>query len=260
METGLLEILFNIWIIASLAMFITWLIQLKTKDASYVDVVWSLGIGIATVYTFLLFSDHNIRKIIIFLCPLFWSLRLSYHLTRRLVFLNTEDSRYHTMRKSMDKKANLGFFLFFQAQAFFIVLFSMPIVMALLTESNQVTILDLIGIIIFLIAIIGETIADKQLFDHKKRYNTSVTCKSGLWYYSRHPNYFFEWIHWFSYAFFCFFTSYFYITILMPFLMLFFIIYITGIPHVEREAEKKRSDYSEYKKNTPMLIPNFFKK
>lgn len=204
-------ILFNIWLFSAITMLITWLIQLKTKDASYVDVVWSAGIGCAAIYTFLVYTDYNFRKIIIFALPLFWSIRLTHHLARRLIYLNQEDNRYQTMRTSLDKKANLGFFLFFQVQAIFIVIFATPIIMALLTESNTLGALDILGIFIFIMAILGESISDKQLFNHRKANGPNITCQSGLWYYSRHPNYFFECLHWFAYVCFCFYSSFFWV-------------------------------------------------
>lgn len=259
MNGELLNLALIVWCAAAVAMFVTWLVQVKTKDASYVDVIWALGIGCATLYTFIFFTDYSLRKIIIFLCPLFWSLRLSYHLTRRLLYLNQEDSRYKTMRESMADKANLGFLIFFQVQAIFVIMFSLPIMCALLTESKDFNFIDLLGLVIFITAFTGESLADRQLLSHRKQYGAKVTCQSGLWYYSRHPNYFFEWIHWFSYACFCFYSSYFLFTLMMPFVMLFFIIKITGIPHVERESLKKKPDYKEYMANTPMIIPNIFK-
>lgn len=260
MDINFWQILLQVWLVAALVMIITWMIQLKTKDASYVDVVWALGIGAAATYTLIFYTDLSIRKFIIFICPLFWSLRLGYYLCKRLVYLQEEDSRYQTMRAAMGEKVNIGFFLFFQVQAVFIVLFSAPIIIALTSTSNQFSLIDFIGIVIFIIAFVGESIADRQLLQHKKNNGPLVTCQSGLWFYSRHPNYFFEWLHWFSYACFSFYSVYFYITLAAPFLMLFFIVYLTGIPHVEREALRKKLDYAEYKKNTPVLIPNIFKK
>lgn len=260
MEENLFYYLFYVWLSAASAMFCTWLRQLKSKDASYVDVVWSAGIGISALVFFLYNNLFDFRHIIILLCALFWSFRLSCHLTSRLMYLKEEDSRYNTMRKVMGARANIGFLIFFQVQAVFIVMFAAPIIIALSTNQTSWQISDYLGLVIFIIAFVGETIADKQLLNHRKQHGANITCQDGLWYYSRHPNYFFEWIHWFAYACFAISSSYFWLTSLMPFLMLFFIIYVTGIPHAEREAMSKKPDYLDYKKSTPMLILNIFKK
>lgn len=260
MESTLINILIDIWIGAAILMLLTWLIQVRTNDASYVDVVWAAGIGLATVYCFFIFTEINLRTCLIFLCPLFWSYRLSYYLIKRLIKLGHEDSRYQTMRTSFGGYANLVFLIFFQVQALFILIFATPVVIALLSPDNILSINDIVGLLIFITALLGEAIADKQLLKHKIEHGNNITCQTGLWYYSRHPNYFFEWMHWFSYALFSISSSYFYITLMMPFIMLFFIIYVTGVPHVEREALKKKPDYDDYIKTTPMLIPNIFKK
>lgn len=256
---------------ASLTMFITWLYQNKYKDASYVDVSWAASIGIIALSTYIytslfsaqslfnLFSLYNLRYLIITLCALFWSFRLASYLAIRIFKSRQEDTRYKTMRIAMGNKANLGFFIFFQLQALFVIIFSCPIIIALLTKQVSWQLTDTLAILIFIIAFVGESIADKQLYRFKQQYPQGKTCQTGLWYYSRHPNYFFEWLHWFTYALFSINSPYFIFTIIAPFLMLFFILKLTGIPHVENEAIKNKPDYADYKSTTSMFIP-WFKK
>lgn len=236
-----------------------WLWQTKSQDASWVDVLWGASIGVVSIYTFLVYAPHNLRHFIILLCPLFWSIRLSYHLTRRLLFLKSEDSRYHTMREQ-SKHPNQMFFVFYMVQAVFVLVFSAPIIVALLSPASHWLMTDTIALIIFIVALTGESIADKQLLAHRRENGSTITCQKGLWYYSRHPNYFFEWIHWFAYAFFSVSSSALWLAASMPFIMLLFLIKVTGIPHAEREALKKKPDYAEYQRTTSMFIPWFKKK
>jgi len=257
----LFELLIHTGIFASVLMFIIWLLQIKINDASYVDVFWALALGIVACYVTLTKTTLDIRHVIIGILPVLWSLRLSTYLWVRISKSATEDSRYMAMRAAMGDKAHLGFFVFFQAQALFVVMFATPIVISLLTTEQQWQYTDTLALIIVAIAITGESIADKQLHEFKKdNKGKNVTCQNGLWNYSRHPNYFFEWIHWFAYALFSISSEYFWVTAVMPFLMLIFLLKLTGIPHVERVAVKRKPDYQHYINTTSAFIPWFKKK
>jgi steroid 5-alpha reductase family enzyme len=242
-------------------MLLFWLLQLKTKDASLVDVIWALSIFISTIYLFLSLSHYNLRHLIIALLSSFWSLRLAGYLLLRIKKSTQEDSRYQQMRQSLEQFAPIGFFFFYQAQAMFVTIFTTPIAIALMSPRKALNFIDIIGIAVFILAIVGESIADKQLMQFKmQNKGANKTCNKGLWYYSRHPNYFFEWVHWFAYVFFSYQSSYFWLSCLAPLVMLFFLWKVTGISHVEREALKKKPDYKEYIKTTSAFIPWFKKK
>jgi steroid 5-alpha reductase family enzyme len=118
---------------------------------------------------------------------------------------------------------------------------------------------DYAGIIVWLIAVIGETTADRQLARFRsKPENQGKTCRIGLWNYSRHPNYFFEWIHWFTYVFLGIGSPYWWATLLGPVLMLIFLYKITGIPYTEKRALQTRGeDYRQYQQTTSPFIPWF---
>ena len=162
------------------------------------------------------------------------------------------------MRASMGSYQHVGFFIFYQAQSVFVTIFTLPITSSLLTQETSIGTLDIIGALFFASALLGESIADNQLSKFKQQ-NIGVrkTCDVGLWYYSRHPNYFFEWLHWFAYPFFTYGTEYFYICVFAPFVMLVFLLKLTGIPHVEREALKNKPDYKDYVATTSAFIPWF---
>ena len=90
-----------------------------------------------------------------------------------------------------------------------------------------------------------------------KKTHQGVTCQVGLWNYSRHPNYFFEWLGWFAYPFLCIDSKLFSITLLFPFVVLLFLFKLTGISHVERESIRNKSDYEAYIATTSVFIPWF---
>ena len=220
-----------------------------------------MTICLGIVYFVLAIPIHDIRHIIIACLGLFWSIRLSFYLLKRIRRSEQEDTRYQSMRKGMGPYASAGFFVFYQVQSVFVTIFTTPIAIALLSDSKKIDGTDVIGCLIFIIAVMGEALADRQLMKFKEAtQNKKKTCSVGLWFYSRHPNYFFEWLHWFSYPLFSLQSDYLWISCLAPIVMLLFLLKLTGIPHVEREALKNKTDYKGYMETTSVFIPWFKKK
>ena len=115
---------------------------------------------------------------------------------------------------------------------------------------------DLAGALLAVGALVGEGIADRQLaaWRHDPA-NRGVTCRAGLWRYSRHPNYFFEWVHWWAYVLI---GAGVWWTLLGPALMLVFLFRLTGIPYTEQQALKSRGeDYKRYQQTTSVFFPWF---
>lgn len=231
-------------------MFIGWIISYKTKDATMMDILWSFCMLSSTIFIYLSLNNFYITQSIIALLAAFWSIRLMVYLSKRWMKSKTEDSRYKSLRKSAGANSNLYIFLSYQLQAIFVVIFIIPIAISLLENKTSTTLFDIIGICVFIFAITGEYIADNQLYKFKQNHSSTDTCNIGLWKYSRHPNYFFEWLHWFSYVFFSINSDLLWVSIISPFIILFFLFKITGITHVEREALKNKPDYKNYMKTT----------
>lgn len=113
------------------------------------------------------------------------------------------------------------------------------------------------GTLLGLLAIAGEGLADRQLNRFKSDpANKGKTCRQGLWYYSRHPNYFFEWLHWISYPLIAMGASFGGWLWLLPLAMFLFLWFVTGIPYTERQAIKTRGDdYRDYQRTTSAFFP-----
>lgn len=243
------------WAVLALALALLWLRQLKTRDATSVDVAWSTGLGfLALVYPW--FSNGHVElRIIVGALGSVWALRLAWFLlTDRVLRATEEDGRYRAIREHFGPKANLFLFFFYQGQAAVAVLFSLP----MLAAMNR-GVLDLftgLGIMIWVIAVVGETIADKQLARFRSDpTNRGQVCQVGLWRYSRHPNYFFEWVHWWAYVLIGHGTL---LTWIGPVGMLLFLFRLTGIHYTENQAIKSRGDrYREYQKTTSVFVPWF---
>ena len=243
------------WAVLAFCLALLWARQLKTRNATSVDVAWAAGIGLlALIYMWMAPGDVGIRLFAGGLGAL-WALRLAWFLfTARVLKATEEDGRYRAMRDHFGNKANLFLFFFYQGQAAVAVLFSLPILAALIYGSLDAWMVA--GVVVWLIAVVGESVADKQLaFFRSAPGNAGLVCRVGLWRYSRHPNYFFEWIHWWSYVLIAHGAL---LTWIGPIGMLIFLFRLTGIPYTENQALKSRGDaYRDYQRKTSVFIPWF---
>ena len=135
-------------------------------------------------------------------------------------------------------------------------MFAAPVLLASL-NPEPLGVLDILGGVIWFIALTGETIADRQLDRFRKNPdNRGQVCQDGLWRYSRHPNYFFEWLHWWSYVLIAIGAPWGWLTIIGPLAMLFFVTRVTGIPPTEAQALKSRGEaYRRYQQTTNAFFP-----
>ncbi|MGC4001751.1 MAG: DUF1295 domain-containing protein [Pirellulales bacterium] len=190
-----------------------------------------------------------------------WSFRLaSYVLFDRVLGHDEEDGRYKELRRSWGGRAQAFFLWFFLAQAGLILVFALSPWLGLTArreDSAALNTFDWLGLAIIAVAIVGESIADRQLARFRRRpENKGRVCRAGLWAYSRHPNYFFEWLHWWAYVVFAAGSTYWAWTLLAPALMLFFLLRVTGIPATEAQSLRSRGDeYRKYQREVSALIP-----
>lgn len=242
---------------AVIEMTVLWLIQRKTNNAGVVDVGWAAGLGAAAVlYAFIGEGDLT-RRILIGVIGGFWGLRLALHLAFDRVIGHPEEGRYQQLREDWGDKTQRNLFIFFQAQALLVMILSLPFALIASDETPAFTILDIVGALMFLVGIGGVWLADYQLSRFKKDpSNKGKVCQEGLWRYSRHPNYFFEWIIWLSWGVIALGAPWGWIGLSAPALILFFILKVTGIPPTEKRALKSRGEaYREYQRTTSPFIP-----
>jgi len=239
------------WAIAAPAFFLLWLRQVRTRNATSVDAAWALTIGLL-VGAYALTSEAPISlRLLVAGFAGAWSLRLAWHLFfHRVLKEATEDGRYAAMRESWGKRAQIGMLATYQIQAGLAVLFSLPAWGVLQHGPSP----GPIPVVIFLIALGGESLADNQLARWRSDpTNRGKTCRAGLWKYSRHPNYFFEWLGWWAYVALAPASL---LAWMGPPLMLLFLFRLTGIPWTENQALKSRGDdYRRYQENVSVFIP-----
>ena len=229
---------------------LAWLWQYKTKNADIVDVTWAFSMVVCSIFYYSsLFPSKN-AGFLMLIFPGLWYLRLSWHLVSRYN-QNHEDNRYKYLRKHWHTKTQLKFLAFFLIQAFLAWLFVLPAYW-LLDVQFAIKANIVLAFIIGSISLIGVTISDRQLLVFKRnKDNKNKVCDQGLWKYSRHPNYFFEWLHWFVYPILLLDSQYFYWALVYPFLMLYFLLKLTGIPFAEQQSLINRGDvYRDYQNKT----------
>ncbi len=255
----MIPILLTGWAALALGLAFLWWRQLKSRNATSVDVAWATGIGLLSIYFAAVSDGDPARRWLVGGLGALWAFRLAWHLLRDRVLRHgvEEDGRYKAMREHFGKRSQPFFFVFYQGQALVAVLFSIPILAAM--QGGAIDGWTLAGVAVWLIAVAGETIADRQLAAWRADpANRGRTCRRGLWRYSRHPNYFFEWVHWFSYVLIGHGA---WPTWLGPVLMLVFLFRLTGIPYTELQALKSRGeDYRAYQRETSAFFPWFPRK
>ncbi|KAG1359915.1 hypothetical protein G6F61_014465 [Rhizopus arrhizus] len=145
------------------------------------------------------------------------------------------------------------------AQALLIILFAPPFVAVAANPRPGLTIWIVAAAGVWLLSVGGEALADRQLARFRANpANKGRTCRDGLWRYSRHPNYFFEWLHWFTYVLLAVGSPLWWMAWLGPLLMYVFLRWISGIPFTEQQALRTRGDdYREYQRRTSAFFPWF---
>lgn len=242
--------------------FLAWLWQIKVNNADIVDITWSLLLVISpTIYLFHANGD-NFHFFALLLAPIAWYLRLSLHLISRYQAQH-EDGRYKALRRHWDTsskyKLQAKFLLLFLAQGLLAWIFSIPAYIVA-NLQQEFSLYDVAAIMIIILSFIGVTVSDIQLTHFRKKHKGSV-CNIGLWRYSRHPNYFFEWLHWLSYPLLglsiqSILTLEWLTLVTIPFLMLLFLLKFTGIPYNEQQnLRSKGNAYKRYQQETNTFFP-----
>jgi len=250
------------WLGMALMMAILYLVARANKNAGIVDAGWATGLAILAVFYASVADGLVLRRFLLAALAGSWGLRLGSYLFFNRFVGKSEEGRYRELRNRWGDRGERNLFLFFQFQASWDVLFSLPFLAVVFNPSPALGIWDLMGCAIWASAVLGEATADRQLARFRAEpENRGKTCNQGLWRFSRHPNYFFEWIHWFAYVFLAVGSPYWWLTLLGPVLMGVFLLKITGIPYTEQQSLKSKGEsYREYQRTTSAFIPWFPKK
>jgi steroid 5-alpha reductase family enzyme len=243
-------------------MLVLWVLHLLIRNAAVVDVGWAAGLGLLAAFYACAGPGYGARKYAIAAMAGLWSLRLASYLLFARVLGHPEEGRYVQLRQEWKTQLPLRFFFFFQFQAVLDLILSLPFLLACLDPHTPLGLLETLGGATWIVGMIGEAVADAQLNGFKKNpANKGKTCRAGLWKYSRHPNYFFEWTIWVGYAVFALGSPWGWLGWIAPALILSFLLGLTGIPATEAQAVRSRGEeYRQYQRTTSAFMPWFPKK
>jgi steroid 5-alpha reductase family enzyme len=234
---------------------VLWLVAQRTRNAGIVDVGWAWSFT-AVIALFAATARAPVAAWApIAVVVTAWSLRLGGYLVARGAATGPEEGRYRDLRARWQRHAGRRFFLFFQAQAALVAVlasaFVVPFVLAPRWPALQAA-----GAGLALVGVAGESVADAQLA-RWKRARPGAVCDVGLWAYSRHPNYFFEWCVWLGYAVYGFaFAPWGLVAIAGQAIILGSIWGVTGIPPTEAQSLRSKGDaYREYQARVSRFLP-----
>lgn len=229
-----------------------WLLQRRLRNGSIADVAWCMGLIAVVLWYGAQASGESERKILVVMLVLLYAGRLGSYILFNRVIGKSEDARYRRLREQWGRHEQLKMFGYFQLQALAVGAFSLPFLVLIQSPHPPFALNELAGLLIWIVAVSGEATADWQLARFKaKPWNHDRVYRDGLWGYSRHPNYFFEWLHWWAYVVMAAGMPGWLLTWIGPIAMGWALLKVTGIPLAEAQALASRGEeYAAYQKTT----------
>jgi steroid 5-alpha reductase family enzyme len=249
------QLLLLAWAVSALAMAAAYFVSRKLGKIGYVDVAWSALMAVSALLVAAFADGAPTARALVALFGAAWALRLCLHLWRRVAH-ESEDGRYQALRARWNDSAT-AFFAFFQGQALVVALFALPFAVVATRSDAPAPALVLAAGLVWLVSVGGEALADHQLARFRADpANRGRTCRAGLWAWSRHPNYFFEWLHWFTYPLLALGSPNWWLALAGPVLMLLFLYRLSGIPWTEAQSLRSRGDdYRRYQAQVSAFLP-----
>lgn len=240
-----------------------WAAQRRTGQSGLIDAVWTLGVGATGVGLALArigsFQASSWRVAAVAAAAGLWSLRLGLHIAAR-TRKAPDDPRYRKLIDEWGGSAPWRLFLFLQAQALVGAGLALSVALAAAKPSTNLGPQDVLGLAIFAIGLAGEARADAELrrFTSNPAHRGQI-CDIGLWARSRHPNYFFEWLVWLSFAVVASDLGIGLLAWIAPALMYWTLRYVSGVPPIEERMLLTRGQaFRDYQAQTPVFFPRLF--
>ena len=260
-----LSLVFKVLICHIEATIFIYLLSVIFNNSSWYDAFWSV---IPVVLTIMCWSDISAagdiqRAFLMHACLLFWAIRLTYNWMRSWDGFSHEDWRYIMMKGKTNNKlqyfiVDFGSIHLIPTLCVFMAL--LPMIYALSYPGAELNNLDILATFLAVLAVIVQIISDQQMYNFRKNITETKTMKSGLWYYSRHPNYFGEILFWFSLFIFALASNLSFAWLLIGSLIMYALIAIASVSMMDKRSLERRSDFKEYMDSTPPIFLNVFKK
>lgn len=231
-----------------------WLLSLVRNDVSHVDSLWSLMFLLIAAGYYWLTGAQGVRSSLVLMLVAIWAVRLSVFITVRN-HGEPEDHRYQTIRENNEPGFRFkSLYIVFGFQALLAWVIAMPLAAAM-TSGPALGWLDMLALLFWLIGFSFETVGDSQLARFKADPNNEgKVMDSGLWRYTRHPNYFGEFSLWWGYFLFAVAAGGWW-TLLSPLLMSFLLLKVSGVVMLEKTITQRRPEYANYIKRTNAFFP-----
>ncbi|MDP8220279.1 MAG: DUF1295 domain-containing protein [Candidatus Stygibacter frigidus] len=238
-----------------ISMTLGWIIAQIKKNNTIADIFWGLGFVIVAYVTLLSRGIYTPRQLIITALVTIWGLRLFSHISRRN-WNKPEDFRYQDMRKKWGKwQAFRAYTDVFILQGIFQFIVSMPIILVNNSSNPNLYWTDYLGVFVWLTGFVFEVTGDAQLKAFiSNSANKGKLMTSGLWAWTRHPNYFGEAKMWWGLAIITFGSDQSWKILISPVFMTFLLLFVSGVPLLEKKYQS-RADFQEYKKRTSKFFP-----
>jgi steroid 5-alpha reductase family enzyme len=243
-------------------MLVGWLISLRYRNVTIVDSLWGLGFVLIAWITFILSEGFSGRRTLIAMLVTVWGIRLSVYLSRRN-WRAGEDPRYgEWQKKSGERFWLVSLYKVFLLQAIFLWVIALVLQFGQMSPTpNKFGWLDMLGVIIWLIGFGFESVGDWQLAKFKANpANKGRVMDQGLWAYTRHPNYFGEFLIWWGFFLITLSTPNSWWTVISPIIITVVLLKMTGIPLTEGTIVNSRPGYKNYIRRTSAFLPWFPKK
>jgi steroid 5-alpha reductase family enzyme len=251
-------------LLLSFIMMGAWKVQEATHNTGWIDVSWTFGLGLVGVLMSLshVASDpaSPFRRIMVAGLFAFWSLRLGRHILKRTLSAG-DDPRYRRWIEDWGADARRRMFWHLQTQAAFAVIFAIAVILAAHNAATTLRAQDILGFMVLMAALTGEAIADRQLRTFKAApSHQGKICDIGLWSWSRHPNYFFEWLAWLAYPIIAIDVSGHdalgWLALIAPASMYWLLNYVSGIPPLEQHMQQTKGEaFRAYRQRTNAFFP-----
>ena len=248
----------SLWSIALGAIVVVgfgaWLVSVRIRNVSFVDILWSLFFLLAAVIYSTLGDGQGPRSTLVLILVAVWAIRLASYIAVRN-HGKPEDYRYQKIRANNQPFWIRSLYLVFGLQGVLAWLISLPLLVAITSSTSELGVVDYLAAVLWLVGFVFEAGGDYQLARFKAApENAGKVMATGLWRYTRHPNYFGDFCVWWSFFLFALASGGWW-TVISPLLMSFLLLKVSGVAMLERTIGKRRPEYADYVARTNAFFP-----